>query len=206
MTDNFTLNRADFWFDPICPWCWVTSRWILEAAKVRPIDVNFHVMSLAVLNEGREGFSEEYKKKMESAWGPVRVLVAASQVKGKAILPDFYAVLGRKFHNEKREDRYEVTVEALDELGYEPELIDAFTSTDYDAVLRESHHAGMDKVGKDVGTPTIHVNGVAFFGPVISQAPKGEAAGRLWDGVVAVAAEPHFFELKRTRDERPQFD
>jgi 2-hydroxychromene-2-carboxylate isomerase len=196
---------VDLWFDPICPWAWITSRWLLEAAEIRDLDIRWHVMSLAVLNEGRD-MPEEYRQRMEQAWGPVRVCIAAAQRHGDAVLLPLYTALGTRFHLAK-EERDRVTVEAaLSEVGLPVELADAMTSTEYDEELRRSHHDGMDRVGMDVGTPVISVAGISFFGPVVTPAPRGEAAGRLWDGVLLVAGVDGFYELKRSRDRSPIFD
>ncbi len=206
---NDSLSNVDFWFDPICPWAWITSRWMLEVEKVRPVRTAWNMMSLAYLNihqhEGK-GISPEYMQRMEAAWGPIRVCAAAAAEKGDDILLPLYSALGTRFHNEQRRQDPETIPEALAEVGLDRSLADAATSTEFDETIKASHHRGMDQVGLDVGTPIIAVEGNAFFGPVITPIPRGEAAGTLWDGVLAVTATDGFFELKRTRDRSPSFD
>jgi len=195
---------VDFWFDPACPWAWLTSRWLLNAAEVRDIEPRWHVMSLTLLNEGRD-LSEDYRKSMQRALGPVRVCIAAQQEFGDDVLLPLYTAIGTRKHVQQLESSAATVRDALAEAGLPVELADAMTSTDYDEALGKSHHAGMDLVGDDVGTPVISVNGAAIFGPVVTPAPRGEAAGRLWDGLLLVTATPGFYELKRSRDQRPDF-
>jgi hypothetical protein len=178
---------------------------MLEVERVRPVRVQWHVMSLSYLNQDKE-VPEDYRRMLDDSWGPVRVCIAVAEQHGDEVLGPLYTALGTRFHNEGRAKDRATIEDALTEVGLPTSLAAAMESTEYDDALRKSHHEGMDQVGTDVGTPVISVEGVAFFGPVISAAPKGEAAGRLWDGVRLVAGTDGFFELKRTRDRAPVFD
>jgi 2-hydroxychromene-2-carboxylate isomerase len=199
-------TQLDFWFDPLCPWAWISSRWVLEVEKVRTLTARWHVMSLAILNSGKEDLPEQYRELLQQAWGPVRVCIAAEQKFGPDVLLPLYTALGTRFHLEKAE-RNRATIEAaLAEAGLPADLADAMDSTEYDEALHASHQEGMDRVGYEVGTPVISVDGVSFFGPVVSPIPRGEDAARLWDGVLLVAGTDGFFELKRSRTRDPIFD
>ena len=203
MTDS---AHVDFWFDPVCPWAWITSRWVLEVEQVRPVSISWNVMSLAVLNEGRE-MPPEYAALMERAWGPVRVCVAAAAQHGPEVLLPLYTAYGERIHvrGVGLDDAF-LHETALEEAGLPAALAEAAGGDGHDDVLRAGHARGMEPVGMDVGTPVIHVDGTAFFGPVLSRIPRGEEAGRVWDGARLLAGFPHFFELKRSRTEGPAFD
>ncbi|MBA3523450.1 MAG: DsbA family protein [Geodermatophilaceae bacterium] len=202
---DVTTAAADLWFDPLCPWAWMTSRWMKEVEQVRDVTTRYHVMSLGYLNADKD-IADDYRERLAGSWGPVRVCVAAAQAHGDEVLDRLYTELGTRFHNEARERDRRTVEDALEAAGLPVELADAMESTEYDDAVIKSHHEGMDQVGMDVGTPVISVEGVAFFGPVVTPTPQGEAAGKLWDGVRLVAGTDGFYELKRTRTASPSFD
>ncbi len=202
--NDSALPVADFWFDPRCPFAWITSRWILEVEQVRDIAVTWHVMSLSYLNEDKD-VSEDYRRKLEDGWGPVRVLMAAQEHVGPQALLPLYTAMGEHIHTRGEGSTRESIGAALQDAGLAAELIGAWDDSAYDEAIKKSHHAGMDQVGDDVGTPTIAFAGAAFFGPVLSQIPRGEDAGRIWDATVTLSSYPEFSELKRTRNRKLDF-
>ncbi|WP_336853336.1 disulfide bond formation protein DsbA [Sinomonas albida] len=196
-------SRADFWFDPACPFAWVTSRWIGEVEGVRDVETQWHVMSLSVLNEGRE-LDPDYQRAMDQNWGPVRVIIAASELHGAEHIKPLYDAMGSLIHEDGVKDRPEVIRRALEQVGLPSSLAEYADSDEFDAQLRASHKSGIELVGQEVGTPIVAFNGTAFFGPVMTRVPKGHEAGEIWDASVALASYPHFFEIKRTRTEHPK--
>ncbi|MEU4576990.1 DsbA family protein [Nonomuraea sp. ATR24] len=200
---------VDLWFDPFCPFAWATSRWLVEVEKVRPVEARWHIMSLNVLNEDKD-VPEAYREQIAKAIGPVRVVAAAAAKYGDHVVGPLYTELGTRLHNQRAIDRLDdlrATVEdALAGAGLDRELAAAMDSDAHDEAVRRSHNEGIGLVGQDVGTPVIRVGSNAFFGPVINSIPRGEDAGRLWDGVLLVTGFENFFELKRTRDGSPRFD
>ena len=196
---------VDFWFDPACPWAWMTSRWMDEVARLRDVEVRWHVMSLGVLNEGRD-LPEDYRKVVDGTWGPVRVLVAAARDHGDEVLKPLYDAMGTRRHPGSRKDTEAIVAESLAEVGLPAALADVAATQEVDDLLRASHQRAMDLVGDEVGTPVVAIDGVGFFGPVMTPAPRGEDAARLFDGLALVTSVPGFYELKRTRTVGPVLD
>ena len=202
-------ETVPFWFDPLCPWAWITSRWLLEVEQVRPVEADWRIMSLAYLNliqRDGKGLSGDYRDLMVRAWGPVRVCAAAAVQHGHGVLGPLYTALGTRLHNRRRRDDPSVIPEALGETGLPGSLAAAAASDEFDQLIKDSHDEAFNEVGLDVGTPVLRIAGKALFGPVVTPTPRGEAAGQLWDGLVLIARTDGFFELKRSRDRKPSFE
>lgn len=196
---------VDFWFDPVCPFAWITSRWILEVEQVREIAVHWHIMSLSVLNEGRD-LDPGYRKLLDHAWLPARAVTQVWDRYGDEVVGEFYTALGTRIHNEGNQDFDAVIAEALAALSLEASILDAAKTDALDDKLRASHDAGISQVGEEVGTPVVAFNGTAFFGPVMTRIPRGELAGKIFDGAVALGSYEYFYELKRSRTTSLKFD
>ena len=192
------MATADFWFDPLCPFAWITSRWIKEVEQVREIDVQWHVMSLAYLNKDKD-ISDGYREMLVGKEKPVRVAIKIAEDYDNATLGRWYTAVGTRRHNNGEELDRDMVAASLADVGLPADIIEAWDDASLDVLVAKSHHEGMDAVGDDVGTPTIHIEGAAFFGPVLSRIPRGQDALDLWDGAVAVAKFPYFYELKRSR-------
>ena len=194
---------VDFWFDPACPWAWMTSRWVTEVSRHRDVDLHWHVMSLSVLNEGRD-LPEDYRRLMDDSWAAVRVAIAAARDHGDEVLAPLYTAMGTRRHPQGRTDTDAIIAESLAEVGLPATLAEVGGTSEVDDLLRASHQRAIDLVGDDVGTPVMAIDGVGYFGPVVTPAPTGQAALDLFDGLVLMTRVPGFYELKRTRTAGPQ--
>ncbi|WP_412542571.1 disulfide bond formation protein DsbA [Longispora sp. K20-0274] len=196
MADGRTT--VDLWVDPICPWAWRAARWLLEVERVRGVTVRFRLMSLSVLNQGRENLDMRYRLLLNRGWGPARVCAVAE---AKDALRPLYLAMAGRIHENRAGLGDPMLRAALTAADLPADWAASATDDTLDEVLRAAHDQVTALVGDELGTPVIHVAGLpAFFGPVVVEAPTGDAAGRLWDGALLVAGTPGFFEIKRSRE------
>ncbi|MGA4508418.1 DsbA family protein [Propionibacteriaceae bacterium G1746] len=196
---------VDFWFDPLCPWAWMTSRWMLEVEKVRDVHTTFHIFSLSMLNENHD-IPDDYRAGVDAGRPATRAAIGVLDAYGQDGLREFYTALGTRYHPGGEPKNEETLRAVFTDKGWDQTIVDRALEGEWDDRVRESYESGIKLVGGDVGTPIVKVHDTALFGPVISPAPKGEAAGELFDGFEKLAAYPGFFEAKRTRTVDPIFD
>ena len=199
-----SAEKVDMWFDPICPFAWITSRWLLEAAAVRDLEVTWNIMSLAQLNKDRE-MDEAHKAAFTRSWDAVRLVAAVKENHGNDAVIALYNAMGTRIHLKKEKVSDDLLVAALAEAGLPADLLTTAKDESWNEPMIASHDRAISLVGNDVGTPVVAIGDAAFFGPVISPAPKGEQAGRLWDGLALCLEVPGFYELKRARKGGPDF-
>ncbi|NIK60364.1 disulfide bond formation protein DsbA [Kribbella shirazensis] len=199
-----TTPRVDLYVDPICPYTWLVACWLQEVAVRRELDLRYHVMSLRLLNEDRD---DSYSRNLDASSGPSRVATAIVVHHGREAFRAWHGAFGNQIFDhwrypEPSEYRAAAT-DALAATGLPAALADAAGTTRYDEALRRSHDEGTRPVGVDGGTPVVHLDGAAYFGPVLNAVPLGDDALRLFDGVRLLARSRDFFELKRTRSTPP---
>ena len=199
-----SAEKVDMWFDPICPFAWITSRWLLEAAAVRDLEVTWNIMSLAQLNKDRE-MDDAHKAAFTRSWDAVRLVAAVKEKHGNDAVIALYNAMGTRIHLKKEKVSDELLTAALVEAGLPADLLAVAKDESWNEPMIASHDRAISLVGNDVGTPVVAIGDAAFFGPVISPAPKGEQAGRLWDGLALCLEVPGFYELKRARKGGPDF-
>ncbi|SDI19920.1 hypothetical protein SAMN05192558_101177 [Actinokineospora alba] len=197
--------RVDLYIDPVCPYTWLVTQWLLEVERLRDLDLRYHVMSLRMLNESRV-VDGRYRRAVDNSSGPSRVAAAVLVRHGPEALRAWHAAFGAAIFDHWRypdaQEYVSASKHALTVAGLPTELV-AADSAAVEEALRRSHTEGVTPVGADAGTPIVHLDGVAFFGPVLNAVPRGDDAVRLFDAARMLAQCPDFFELKRTRTAPP---
>jgi hypothetical protein len=210
ISDSQPRDIVQFWLDPICPWTWITSRWLLRVEAVRPVTIEWRMLSLAHLNlvqraemepsaEMRNPYAASYLR--DFGYAPIRLCAAAVAARGPETLGSMYTALGSRLHIDQRHGDASIFGEALEELGLPDDLVECVTTTEYDDEILRSHHEAFDDVGIDVGSPVMRVHDRGYYGPVLTAMPPDEDIGRLWDGFVSMSGIAEFYELKRSRDD-----
>lgn len=205
----------EFYFDPVCPWAWITSRWVTNVQQLRNYEVSWKFISLRMVNAER-GYANnsQYEAIHNAGLQSLRVASAARSVQGNAGVAAFYTALGTAIHRDGRRDLLESPHTFLSEIAVSASLpttiADAYIEEAHDEVIRFETEAALSRTGKEVGTPILTFNPksaqeASLFGPVISQAPHGDEAVRLWDAVQTIA-ESGVAEIKRSLRSAPRFD
>lgn len=209
------MADVEFFWDPICPWAWITSRWLVNVVAQKPMEVEWRFLSLSLINEERkyhDEFPPEYERAHTRGLELLRVAAAVRAELGSAAVLPLYSALGRTIHNDGNATAFDEPTgveRVLTGLGYPVDLAAAATSAERDDLIRSETNEALDRCGGNVGTPVLSFSppgGPSFFGPVISRAPKGKEALDLWDAVAVLGSNAHFSELKRSTRGRPQFD
>lgn len=211
------MADADFFWDPVCPWAWITSRWVVEVQRQRSYDVTWRFISLAVVNEAQtaDWYTPEYRRGHEVGLECLRVADAVRLARGNEAVGALYTAYGTGIHVEQqrdaaRESSHGFITASLERAGLDPSFADHWDDTSHDEYVRAETALALERAGKDVGTPIITFRpGTdtenSFFGPVIAKAPKGDEALRLWDAVELIATTSGVAELKRSLRSRPDF-
>lgn len=209
------MADVDFFWDPVCPWAWLTSRWVVNVLEERPMTVDWKFIALRIVNEDRDyerDFRPGYERGHTRGLELLRVAAAIRERVGPdAVLP-YYTAVGEALHLHRRHEEFDspAGIESiLRDLGHPADLAGAQLDPAFDAVIRAETATALERTGGNIGTPVLTFgppDGPSFFGPVINRAPKGAEATELWDAVVALGSNPHFSELKRSLRGRPQFD
>jgi hypothetical protein len=190
--------RVTAFVDPACPFAWITSRWLMEVARQRPVQLGFRVMSLSVINEHKD-LEPWYREFNDRAWAAARVCSAAAESHGEAILNELYPALGRRIHDRGETRLPRVIDAALAEVGLPAGLAAAAGDDQFDAAMRASTRRAQELVGEDLGTPTVQIDDAAFFGPVLTSVPRGAEALRIFEGARLLAGSGAVSEMKRAR-------
>lgn len=209
------MADLEFFWDPVCPWAWLTSRWVVNVTEERPLDVDWRFIALRMVNKDRDyekDFAPGYERGHTRGLELLRVAAAARAELGREAVLPLYTAFGEAIHHRREAKSFDepTGVEGiLTTLGYPLSLAAAQTSTEHDDLIAAETQEALDRCGGNIGTPVLSFtppDGPSFFGPVINVAPQGQDAVDLWDAVVALGSNPHFSELKRSTRGRPQFD
>lgn len=212
------MSDLEFFFDPVCPWAWITSRWVEEVQSLRSYDVRWRFISLKLLNANNtaDWYSDEYKRWHTMGHEALRIAAHLQATQGNEAVAALYTACGREGHVNQRRDEFAASTEifmteVLAKAGLDTSLVRYAFDDTYDAVIAQETELALTRTGRDVGTPILTFkpgadNEGSFFGPVIARCPRGEEALKLWDAIELLATTPGVAELKRSLRAKPVFD